>query len=157
MANAPLVQDLIASGHDQREILKTIHAAFGEYRGKLRPGSGALAETLESLSAKAGVILGILDNHRVAACVCALPKGQALYLDRLAVHPDYRRRGFAEALVVAVESEAKRRHLQSVTLGVRLALKNNIGFFSRLGFVEIGRSTHAGFDAPTSMDMEKRL
>lgn len=159
MDSDPLVQDLFAIRRDPREILETIHAAFGEYRGRLRPESGAFRETVESLTdrAKIGVVLGIIADQRVAACVSAVTKGKSLYLDRLAVHPDFRRRGLAQALVAAVEMEAKRRHLRSVSLGVRLALENNIAFFSRLGFVEIGRSTHLGFDGPTSMDMEKPI
>ena len=104
-----------------------------------------------------GLVLGIIDSQRVAACVCATPRDGMLYLDRLAVHPSYRRHGYAQALVQAVENEAARQSLQGVSLGVRLALEDNIALFRRLGFVEIGRSTHDGFDAPTSMDMVKRL
>jgi ribosomal protein S18 acetylase RimI-like enzyme len=159
MDNDPLVEDLLAIQRDPREIIRTIHAAFEAYRGKLQPESGALCETVASLAGKAGhgVVLGVIADQRVAACVCAVPSGESLYLDRLAVHPDFRRRGLAHALVAAVEAEARRRHFRSVTLGVRLALESNIAFFSKLGFVETGRSTHAGFEAPTSMDMEKPI
>lgn len=159
MDNLRLVRDLFAIGHDPREILKTIHAAFEGYSGKLQPGSGALAETVTSLSAKAkvGVIFGILDDQRVAACVRAVPKEKSLYLDRLAVHPDYQRRDLAAALVNAVEAEAARRELPSVTLSVRLALQSNIALSSSLGFVETGRAIHDGFDAPTSINMAKQI
>jgi ribosomal protein S18 acetylase RimI-like enzyme len=155
----PLVHDLRAIGYDPVKIVSTIHAAFEEYRGRIEPESGALSETVVSLFGKAhaGIIFGILDDEILAACVRATPKANALYLDRLAVHPAYRRRGFAEILILAVETEARRRRFQSVTLGVRLALESNISLFSKLGFLETGRSTHDGFDAPTSMDMEKRL
>ena len=153
------VQDLFKLGRDPHDIVATIHAAFEEYRGVLKPKSGALGETVESILAKAknGVVLGIIKDRHVAACVCATMKGCLLYLDRLAVHPDHRRRGFAEALVQAVESEAASRDLRGVSLGVRLALGKNITLFERLGFEETGRSTHDGYDAPTSMDMVKWL
>jgi ribosomal protein S18 acetylase RimI-like enzyme len=153
------VQDLFAVNHDPRDIVATIHAAFEEYRGVLKPESGALGETVESITAKAenGVILGIVKDQHVAACVCATVKDGLLYLDRLAVHPRQRRRGYAEVLVQAVETEAARQDLRGVSLGVRLALRKNIALFERLGFREIGRSTHDGYDAPTSMDMLKWL
>lgn len=159
MTGPPAVQDLFAINLDPCDIVATIHAAFAEYRGRLHPESGALRETVESLSVKArkGTVLGIVDDQRVAACVCATPTKEMLHLDRLAVHPSYRRRGYAEALVQAVENEAARRSLQGVSLGVRLSLEGNIALFQRLGFQEVGRSTHDGFDAPTSMDMIKRL
>jgi len=153
------VQDLFTISHDPRDIVATIHAAFEEYRGVLNPKSGALRETVESITAKArkGVVLGIIEDNRVAACVCATVKDGMLYLDRLAVYPEHRRRGYAEALVQAVEEEATRQGLPGVSLGVRLALSGNIALFERLGFKEVGRSTHDGFDAPTSMDMVKQL
>lgn len=153
------VLDLFAIDHDPRDIVATIHAAFEEYRGVLAPESGALRETVESITAKAskGVVLGIVVDREVAACVGATLKNDLLYLDRLAVHPRHRRRGYAEALVHAVEAEARRRRLRGVSLGVRLALPGNIALFTRLGFEEVGRSTHDGHDAPTSMDMVKWL
>jgi len=116
------VQDLFAIDHDPGDIVATIHAAFDEYRGVLAPESGALRETVDSIIAKArkGVVLGIVVDRRVAACVCATLKNDLLYLDRLAVHPRHRRRGYAETLVHAVEAEAARRGLGAVSLGVRL-------------------------------------
>lgn len=154
-----LVQDLTAIQYDPSEIVATIHAAFEEYRGKLEPESGALSENVDSVMARSvkGPVFGIVREGHLVACVCTAPKGDMLYLDRLAVRPEHRRLGYAEALIGAVEGEARRRRLRGVSLGVRLALQGNIALFSRLGFAETGRSTHAGFAAPTSMDMVKWL
>jgi ribosomal protein S18 acetylase RimI-like enzyme len=159
MTDPVVVQDLFSIGFDPGEIVATIHAAFEEYRGKLKPESGALSETVESITDKSrkGSILGIVEGGRLVACVCTVPKGEMLYLDRLAVRPDHRRRGYAQTLIEAVETEACKRGLRGVSLGVRLALKGNIALFKRLEFEEVGRKTHAGFNAPTSLDMVKRL
>ncbi|WP_193184182.1 GNAT family N-acetyltransferase [Nisaea sediminum] len=144
---------------DLAEIVALVHRAFAEYRGVLKPESGALSETVESLAKR-------LEKNRLflaeevgkfRGAVFATRKGDAVYLDRLSVDPEARGRGIAKRLIEVVERHARETGAVRVTLGVRLALSQNISFFQRLGFVETGRQAHAGFYAPTSMDMEKRF
>jgi hypothetical protein len=52
---------------------------------------------------------------------------------------------------------ARAAERQRVALGVRIALPGNIALFERLGYREVGRETHEGFSAPTSLRMEKRV
>lgn len=142
------------------DVLAVILAAFTPYRGVLVPESGALSETVDSVRGKiergGGVIAERADGVAVGAALFE-PEYDALYLGRLAVRPECRGQGLAARLVVAVEREAATRGITRVTLGVRLALDDNIRLFTRLGYREIGREAHPGFTEPTSMNMEKRL
>ncbi|WP_339852830.1 GNAT family N-acetyltransferase [uncultured Nisaea sp.] len=144
---------------DLAEIVALIHRAFEQYRGKLEPESGALTESVESLRKRLEKNRLFLaeDDGRISGAVFATQKGDAVYLDRLAVDPEVRCRGIARRLIEAVEAHARATGAARITLGVRLALQHNIDYFRRWGFVETGRQAHDGFDAPTSMDMEKRL
>ena len=144
---------------DLSEIVALVHRAFEQYRGKLEPESGALSESVESLRKRLEKNRLFLaeDDGRISGAVFATQKGDAVYLDRLAVDPEVRSRGIARRLMEAVEVHARETGASRITLGVRLALPQNIDYFQRCGFVETGRQTHAGFDAPTSMDMEKPL
>jgi len=144
---------------DLSEIVGLIHRAFEQYRGKLEPESGALKESVESLRNRLEKNRLFLaeDDGRISGAVFATQKGDAVYLDRLAVDPEVRCRGIARRLIEAVEAHARALGAARITLGVRLVLQHNIDYFQRWGFVEIARQTHAGFDTPTSMDMEKRL
>ncbi len=81
----------------------------------------------------------------------------ALYIGRLAVAAAARRQGIARRLVDFAEVEARRRGLPRLRLGVRVELTSNHRLFAACGFVEVGRSTHEGYDRPTSIDMEKAL
>ncbi|MEQ8814713.1 MAG: GNAT family N-acetyltransferase [Thalassobaculum sp.] len=140
------------------QVLAAIHGAFAEYEGKLAPPSAAMKETVDSLARRlaAGALFVAEDaDGTVIGAVCAERKGEAIYLDRLAVPPAARGRGVAAALVAAVEAFAAETGAASVTLGVRLALADNIGMFERLGYVETARTAHPGFDRPTSASMAK--
>ncbi|WP_422002818.1 GNAT family N-acetyltransferase [Reyranella sp.] len=145
---------------DAAGIAETIAAAFEEYRGKLVPESGAFRETAgaiaDELSRDSGAIVAER-NGRIVGCVMVKLMEGDLYLGRLSVVPALRGTGLARRLVEAVEDEARRRDLAGVRLGVRVVLTGNQRLFASLGYAEIGREAHAGFDHPTSINMRKAL
>jgi ribosomal protein S18 acetylase RimI-like enzyme len=148
-----------AEDNDAVGVTAVIHAAFEPYRGRLVPDSSAHAETVDTVRGKmanGGAVLAEQDGRLVAATLFER-EGDALYIGRLAVLPEARRNGLAPRLVEAVEAIARERGIRRLTLGVRLALDDNIRLFTRLGFRETGRTSHPGFTEHTSMDMEKRL
>ena len=56
----------------------------------------------------------------------------------VAVHPDYRRRGIAEALVLALADELATHSSRSLALEVRESNAPAIALYEKLGFVQIG-------------------
>jgi predicted N-acetyltransferase YhbS len=149
-----------ATSADAASLAATIAAAFEEYRGKLQPESGAFRETTEAIAAElarqAGAIIAERNGQVVGCVMVQLLEGD-LYLGRLSVVPKARGQGIARRLVEAVEDEARRRELPGVRLGVRIVLTENQRFFTSLGYVEISREAHEGFDHPTSINMRKTL
>ncbi|MGD2065528.1 MAG: GNAT family N-acetyltransferase [Dehalococcoidia bacterium] len=87
---------------------------------------------------KRGVTYFVIENkNHIVGCV-ALEQAntEVCYLERLAVLPDQRRRGFGKALVEHVLSEAKLLGVNYVSVGIiaeQTELKN---WYRRLGFVE---------------------
>lgn len=57
----------------------------------------------------------------------------------LAVHPSFRRRGIASALVKALVEALKERGSHSLTLEVRVSNEPARELYERLGFVQVGR------------------
>ena len=149
-----------ATAADAAAIAATISAAFEQYRGKLVPESGAFRETTEGIAAelarKSGAIIAER-NGQIVGCVMLQLMEDDLYFGRLSVVPEARGLGIARRLIDAVEDEARRRELKGVRLGVRIVLTENQALFGSLGYVEIGREAHEGFDHPTSINMRKAL
>lgn len=149
-----------AAPDDAHLILDLIQTAFAEYRGKLKPDSSAYGETPEGIAQQLVDRQGAVIAERggvAVGCVLYRDQDEDLYFGRLAVLPDHRRSGVAEALVAAVEAEARARGASGVLLGVRIALTGNQRLFNRLGYVEISRDAHPGFSEPTSINMRKAL
>jgi GNAT superfamily N-acetyltransferase len=141
-------------------VLRSIlHAAFEEYRDKLDPPSGAHHETVEVIARKLqeGQAVMALVAGQPAGCVFCQPKGDHLYLGRLAVLPAYRRRGVARGLIDYVEQQAKTMGFPCVQLGVRIALPHVCDYYLRLGYGIVDAGTHAGYPEPTFYVMEKEI
>ena len=154
----PLV--IRAARADEAEaVVALIQRAFGEYRGKLRPESGALLETPETLKAamKTGTILLAERASRILGCVSVRRKDDCAYAGRLAVEPMERGIGVGRALLTAAEAVARQMSTDRLRVDVRLKLRDNRAFFRALGFVEGAERCHPGFSTPTYVELEKTL
>ncbi|MEA2880193.1 MAG: hypothetical protein QOF14_5389 [Hyphomicrobiales bacterium] len=123
------------------------------------PPSGVLKETEADFAARLSeeaCFIVEAEGGLIASMFCR-QDADALYIGRLAVHPEWRRRGIADALMEAAQAEARRIGAKRMTLGCRIVLTSNLALFRRHGFGIVGYETHAGFSAPTSYDMELRL
>lgn len=149
---------------DAAAIGALINAAFIEYRGKLKPESGALDESAATILPQlatpgGGAIAWRIEGGAPVAVGAVLyrPDGDDLYFGRLSVPPARRGQGIAGALIRFVEDEARRRGCAGVTLGARIALAANQAMFAALGYAEVSREAHPGYDAPTSINRRKAL
>jgi len=139
------------------ELLALVRGAFRDL--PIDPPSSVLKETAADFAARLACEAAFVieaDGRLVGSVFCA-PRGDALYVGRLAVAPDWRRRGVAAALIEAAKAEARRNGARRITLKARIALASNIALFRRHGFAIIAEETHRGFAAPTSYEMEFRL
>src|ERR1051326_1685441 len=152
-----------ATVDDAAIILEITRAAFAEFQGQLDPPSGALHETLESLTASAfqpdhGATLAFVADQPAGALRWSIhPQRDHLYIGRVAVLPAYRRLGVASALMCWAEGHALALGLPAVQFGVRLQAPQNIRFYQSLGYQITEYAQHAGYDYPTFVWMRKDL
>jgi predicted N-acetyltransferase YhbS len=140
-------------------LVALLQRAFGEYRGKLRPESGALLETADTIRAamRSATILVAERQGRILGCVSVRRKDDSAYAGRLAVEPMERGIGVGRALMAQAEALARQLGADRLRVDVRLKLRDNRAFFRALGFVEGAERCHAGFSQPTYVEMEKTL
>jgi ribosomal protein S18 acetylase RimI-like enzyme len=140
-----------------REIHAFTRAIFGAL--DIDPPSSVLKESEADFAArlKDETCFIVEADGQLAGSVFCAAKGDALYIGRLAVAPEWRRRGIADALIGAAKEEARRRGLTRLTLGARIVLPGNVALFRRHGFSVVRETCHPGFTTPTSYDMELTL
>lgn len=138
-ADAPRVADLLAVA-----FAEEFEGAGAEVQGlhrQLRAGGWAQREPLRSLAAVFGVEFAFfVAEHRGRVVGCVGVMGQALPLiNSVAVHPNFRRLGIAEALVREAESFTLSRGHDIVSLDV---LEHNAPartLYQKLGYEEYHR------------------
>lgn len=144
-----------ATVSDAGWILALIRCAFAAHDGRIDPPSSMHRMRVEDVERQ--IREGEVWAIEQAACLFLTPQADALYLSKLAVVPDARGKGYARRLIDQAEVRAQSLGKPRLRLQTRVELTENHTAFRALGFVEVGDSTHPGFDRPTSLIFERRI
>jgi GNAT superfamily N-acetyltransferase len=158
-ANELTVDRISPDFQDWDDLLALILNAFAYMNGIIDPPSSALALTPESLRAKAvqETVFLATDGDRLLGCIFVAEKPDHFYVGKLAVDPNAQGKGIGRRLLDAAERHARKHGKPAIELQTRIELTGNHDAFLRLGFNEISRTAHPGFDRPTSLTMRKVL
>lgn len=143
--------------YDWTALLALIRGAFAYMDGVIDPLSSMHRLTAEDIArqAEAGEVWTI--GLPPVACMFLTIKGDWLYLGKLAVAGDHRGMGLARGLVNRAMARAAEMGLRGVELQTRIELTANHATFAAMGFVETGRSAHAGFDRATTLTFRRAV
>ena len=90
------------------------------------------------LSCRLSVWLVALEGEQVVGYVGSQTVIDESDMMNIAVHPDFRRRGIAEALVAELEAALRQRGSRALTLEVRDSNASAIALYEKLGFAQVG-------------------
>lgn len=124
-----------ATYDDLQEILQLQYLAYQSEAAlfgnkEIPPLKQTLDEVVEEFNS--GIILKMIDeNNRIIGSVRAKELDGTVYIGKLMVHPDYRRRGFSSRLMTEIENHFpnKRYELFTSTRSI-----DNIRLYTRLGY-----------------------
>ena len=148
-----------ANFDDWDGLLALLQEAFAFMDGRIDPPSSLYRLDAAALAAKAAdeeVVLAFVGGA-LAGCLFAAPRGDSLYLGKIAVRPDLQGRGLARRMIALAEASAQSRGFKALELQTRVELTENHRAFAALGFVKVGETCHPGFTRPTSLTFRKAL
>lgn len=142
-----------AAPADLPATLALIQTAFAFMEGRIDPPSSMHRLTVDDLAKSEVWVMGLLP----LACIVLTPKTDALYLGKLAVALSERGKGHACTLIDIAEARARELGLPTLELQTRIELIENQRLFEAMGFTELARTAHEGYDHPTSITYRRPL
>jgi ribosomal protein S18 acetylase RimI-like enzyme len=142
-----------ATPEDLPATLPLIQSAFGFMDRRIDPPSSMHRLTIDDLAESDVWVIGAPP----LACIVLTPKADALYLGKLAVASSERGKGHARTLIDQAETRARELGLSALELQTRIELTENQRTFEAMGFTELARTAHEGYNRPTSITYRRPL
>lgn len=135
-----------AKPEDQPAIEAIVAAAYAVYIPRIGKPPGPMLDDYAAVIDAGAVSVFEDPGGAVAGLIVLIAKPDHLLLDNIAVRPDRQGMGLGRALIDFAEHEARRRGYRELRLYTHQRMVENIALYTRLGFVETGRSRENGYD-----------
>lgn len=142
-----------ATPQDRGMVEAIVHDAYTHYVERIGKPPGPMLDDYATLIAD-GAVSVLETDSVIAAIIVLLPKPDHLLLDNIAVRNDRQGQGLGRRLIAFAEAEAHRLGYAELRLYTHVLMIENIALYTRIGFVETGRGSDAGYDR---VFMTKRL
>ncbi len=147
----------VTDPYDWAALRELIATAFAGMDGRIDPPSSIHRLTPEDIARQANTGEVWVIGDPPLATVFLTPKGEALYVGKLAVADSARNQGLARRLIETATARARALGLTCLELQARVELTENHAAFRAMGFVQTGATAHPGHDRPTSLTFRKAV
>jgi ribosomal protein S18 acetylase RimI-like enzyme len=131
---------------DLSAVVVCVLAAYTQYvarAGRPPPQIGTICAQL--IADKVLYILRGGLGGRARGILVMHSEADAMLIEYVAVHPRYHRRGLGRRLMLFAEKTARAAGLRELLLHTNELMADNIRFYKRLGYKEVGRRIDGGF------------
>ncbi|UCD92913.1 MAG: GNAT family N-acetyltransferase [Methanobacteriota archaeon] len=119
---------------DDFEMMNKVWEDSGlSYRPEGRDGKDEIERQISEFG---DLFLGAFDGEELIGLVIGTDDGRKGWINRLAVSPEYQRRGVGTALVRELESAFHRRNKRIISILVELPNEASMSFFQKVGYLQ---------------------
>ncbi len=134
----------LAEPRDCEAVTACVRAAYAPYIPRIGRAPAPMTADYSTLIA-CGHVYVLREQSEVRGVLVLVPEPGAMFIENVAVHPLYQGRGLGRRLLLHAEQQAKTARLSVVQLYTTEAMTENVAYYKRLGYDEIGRRTDQGF------------
>jgi ribosomal protein S18 acetylase RimI-like enzyme len=117
-------------------VHSVMQEAFMQYKGVLRPPSGALRETMDDIRKKTengGAVLAWAGTDPVGSAQYVWA-GDYMYIGRVSVVPAYRGKGIGTHMLGYLENAALQAGIYETRVEVRLSIPENVSYYRAMRY-----------------------
>jgi len=136
----------LAAPEDEAAIRLCARLAFSRYTAAIGRDPAPMAANFAAQIAAGEIHVALAPDGRFQGYATVVLRPDHLYLDALAVMPDWMGHGIGRDLMTHCEAEARRAGLPRIELCTNAMMIDNQSIYPHLGFVETGRGMEDGYD-----------
>ena len=134
-----------AREEDSGPVAACVEAAYAVYVPRMEKKPAPMLADYHQL-VKDDVVYMIALGDACAGLIVMFPREASLFVENVAVHPDYQGFGLGRRLMEFAAGEAARLGLAEIRLYTNAHMTENLEFYPRLGFEQTERRSENGYD-----------
>jgi len=134
----------LAEKKHEQAIFECVGMAYGVYIKRMCKKPAPMLSDYSKLIQE-NVVYVATDSGKLMGVIVFFPKGNSLFIENVAVHPDFQERGIGRKLIEVALNFAQKAGLKEVNLYTNELMAENIKYYHGLGFVEVGRRVEDGY------------
>lgn len=144
---------------DWEALHALVHSSYAYMDARIDPPSSLHGMSVDDLAEKARAewLLTACDGDELIACAFVHLRADHAYIGKVAVRPHRQGQGIFARCLDVIERELRARGITELQLQVRIELTEVQIAYQHLDFVEIGQTSHMGYERPTSVTMRKMI
>ncbi len=134
-----------ASAGDLKAIEECARASYAIYIERIGKKPAPMVADFASRIEQGRVYVAVSSEGNSQGFIVFFPKGENMFLENVAVLPEFQGEGIGRQLIGFCESEARRLGRAAVELYTNEKMSENLEMYPKLGYEEICRKLEDGF------------